>query len=80
MNKELFEKSFLGKTVRAKGEYYQIPPGKYICTAALYEFDPDDVTILAIIRAEETDDCPWFTIHIAKEDFPKAIRDFEVLD
>jgi len=82
MNKELFEKSFLGKTVRAKGEYFQsIPPGEYLVTAALYEFDPGDLTILAIVHHTYSKDNPqWYTVKIAPEEFAAAIRDFDVLD
>lgn len=82
MDKELFEKSFLWKTVRAKGEYFQaIPPGEYFCTAALFEFDPGDVTILALMHYTYSKDNPqWYTVKIAKDEFKDAIRDFEVLD
>lgn len=82
MDKDLFAESFHGKIVRAKGEYFEaIPPGEYLCTAALYEFDPDDVTILALLHHTYSKDNPqWYTVKITKEEFKVAIRDFEILD
>ena len=80
MDRELFKKSFLGKTVRNKGKFFDMPIQEYIVTSALYQFDPGDVTILGLLSKEPGMGSPWFTLKIAPEDFKDAIRDLDVLD
>jgi len=81
MDKAEFEKIFLGKLVRNKGQFFDIPISEYLVTAALFEFDPGDVTILAIMSKDYTpENTQWYTLKIDPVDFKAAIRDFDVLD
>lgn len=75
-----FEQKFLNKIVKPSGKYYQLPIKEYIVTAALLNYENNDITIFAIKALDyNLDNKHWFTIKIAKSEFDKCMSDFEII-
>jgi len=79
MNEEqkAFETKWHEKIVRPKGVHYQIPQTEYLVSAALYKWDPGDITIFAIVGPDGPPN--WFTIKVAPEDLHWIEEDFEIV-
>ena len=81
MDRDLFKKSFLGKTIKNKGKFFDLPIREYVVTSALYQFDPGDVTVLSLVTPEYADnESQWYTLYIYPEDFRTAMMDLDILD
>ena len=82
MTPELFEQQWKNKIVRLKLQHYSgIPDTTYVVTAALFEWETDDVTVFAIQSERYTlENKEWYTIKIGPEEFEKCMADFEVVE
>ena len=76
-----FEAKWYNQIVLPRGNYFKIPMKVYMVTAALYEYEENKDTILAVVSEEYNppDNIEWFTIKISPEDLEEALADFEIL-
>lgn len=80
MTQEQFENQWLNKKVRNLG-YYQIPDDIYLVTAALLDYQENDITIFAIMSDQyTTENKRWYTIEVGKNEIEDLKNRFEVLD
>ena len=80
MNAEEFEEKWLYKKVKPLGLHYKIPIKEYIVTAALYCYEPNNITIWAIQALDYTlENKNWFTFRLNSEEVEIINTDFEIL-
>lgn len=78
-SQEEFESKYHYKKLKftpKEGVLHGFPEGDYICTAALWKFDPDGATILAVAGKGPGN---WITIHMAEETMEAQLACFEIL-
>jgi hypothetical protein len=74
MNQEEFAKKWHKKIVVPIGKY-EIPIKEYYVTAALYKYDPDDITVFAILGMDNSD---WLTFKLTPEEVENLDKEFKV--
>ena len=80
MTAKEFELKYLNKIVRPRNLRFTLPDKEYIVTAALYNFEPKDITIFAIKALDyTTENKHSFTIRIAENDLHESMSDFIIL-
>ena len=82
MDKVEFENKWLNRIVRYQGNHYQIPKDvKYLVTAALYEWEDDEITIFAVMSEKWNPpaNIDWITIRLAPAEICH-LDDFEVVE
>jgi hypothetical protein len=70
-----FEQKYHRQFIKYAGGYWAIPEDIYYVTAALYQFDSDNTTILGIVDSAGN----WLGLHVAPQQFSNIDKYFNVV-
>ncbi len=76
MTREEFEVKWHQKLIRYIGDYWKIPKQEYVVSAALYQQESEDVTILGLYRQIGDG---FFTIRMGQEQVEQMDKNFEIV-